>query len=179
MNNFHVLVVHFPVALLSIYAIMEFVRWKVVTERPYWFYLKAVFLVLGTIGAYVAVLFGSLVEDAIVAEKVGTIPKIADIIDMHSTFAGITTTIFSILSVAYIITWIERENPDLIGRTLARFPKLALLVSLKNFLLKPSVAIILSFLGLIAVTITGAIGGGIVSGPNVDPIVAIVYRLLF
>lgn len=179
MNNFHVLVVHFPVALLSIYSCMEFVRWKVLNEKPYWFYLKAVFVTLGTIGAYAAVMFGGLIEDAIAAQKIATIPNIRDIIDMHSTFAGITTTVFSFLAGAYIIAWIEKENPALISRILLRFPKLNFLIALKGFLLKTPVAITLSLVGLIAVTVTGAIGGGIVSGTDVDPVVTLVYRVLF
>lgn len=179
MNNFHVLVVHFPIALLSIYAVMEFVRWKVLNEKPYWFYLKAVFVVLGTIGAYVSVMFGDLIEDAIVAQKIATVPNIRSIIEMHSTFAGITTTIFSFLAGAYIIAWIEKERPEMIERFLTRFPKLRFIISLKGFLLKSSVTVLLSLVGLIAVTITGAIGGGIVSGPDVDPIVTLVFHLLF
>ena len=179
MNNFHVLVVHFPVALLSIYAVMEFVRWNRATEKPYWFYLKAVFLVLGTMGAYVAAGFGGLIEDTIAAEKIATVPNIRGIIDMHSTFAGVTSVIFSFLSFAYIVSWIEHERPELIKQCLERFPVLHLLVSLKNFLLRTPVVILLAFLGLVAITVTGAIGGGIVSGPSVDPIVTLVYRLLF
>lgn len=179
MNNFHVLVVHFPVALLSIYAVMEFVRWKVFNEKPYWFYLKAVFVVIGTLGAYAASMFGDLIEDAIAAQKIGTIPNIRDIIDMHATFAGITTVVFSLLAGAYVIAWIEREQPDVVGRFLSRFPLLRFVMTLKDFLLTTPVAIVLAFVGLIAITITGAIGGGIVSGPDVDPIVTLVYRLLF
>lgn len=173
------LVVHFPVALLSIYAVMEFVRWKVLNEKSYWFYLKAVFVVLGTIGAYTSSMFGDLIEDAIVAQKIGTVPNIRDIIDMHATFAGITTVVFSLLAGAYVIAWIDREEPDVIARFLSRFPFLRLSITLKDFLLTTPVAIVLAFVGIIAITVTGAIGGGIVSGPDVDPIVTLVYRLLF
>lgn len=37
----------------------------------------------------------------------------------------------------------------------------------------------LALIGLIAITMTGALGGAIVYGPNVDPVVKFVYSLFF
>ncbi|MEK7110290.1 MAG: hypothetical protein AAB759_00205 [Patescibacteria group bacterium] len=38
--NIHPAFVHFPIALLTIYAVLELARFRFFTARPYWFHLK-------------------------------------------------------------------------------------------------------------------------------------------
>ena len=56
---------------------------------------------------------------------------------------------------------------------------LSFLDVLATFITLPFVSALASALGLVAVTITGALGGALVYGPDVDPFVSLIYRLLF
>jgi len=56
--NVHPIFVHFPIALLTIYALLELIQFKKVTSWNPWFYIKASFVVFGAIGTYAALFTG-------------------------------------------------------------------------------------------------------------------------
>ncbi len=171
--NYHILIVHFPTALLSLYALMELFPFRRITAKPYWFHIKATFVILGTLSAYLAIIFGGFIEGAIGIAK----PDMQQAIEVHSNFAAFTTTIFSILAGAYLVAWIESEyaglaaNPSFIGRFFG------VLLMLKKFILSRWAVLLLALLGLFGIIVTGALGGAIVNSPDVDPIVNILYHL--
>ena len=39
--------------------------------------------------------------------------------------------------------------------------------------------LLIALVGIVVITITGALGGAIVYGPEVDPIVSVIYHLFF
>ena len=47
--NIHPLLVHFPIALLTIYSLLELVPFKQIYRQSYWFYTKAIILIIGSI----------------------------------------------------------------------------------------------------------------------------------
>ncbi|KHO51327.1 MAG: hypothetical protein QT04_C0044G0036 [archaeon GW2011_AR11] len=59
--NIHPIFVHFPIALLSLYAVMVLIRFRKVMGLPYWSYAKAILAIAGTLGAFAALQTGSLV----------------------------------------------------------------------------------------------------------------------
>jgi hypothetical protein len=104
-----------------------------------------------------------------------------NLVEIHSAFAVASTWIFGVLLVAYLIhllaTSLSVERIRLLVEKLGPFWRL--LVSLSRFILKPYTTITLALLGLITITVTGALGGAIVYGPDIDPIVSFVYNLFF
>lgn len=58
--DIHPVTVHFPIALLTVYGLMELVWSKRLKKEQAWFYVKASFLILGVISAYAALSTGRL-----------------------------------------------------------------------------------------------------------------------
>jgi len=54
--DFHPLVIHYPIAFLTTYAIFELLRFKKLLDLPYWLYIKATLLILGEISAVVTLI---------------------------------------------------------------------------------------------------------------------------
>ena len=78
----HPIVIHFPIALLTVYSILEIIRFKNTN-------IKSLLVFLGTLGAYASALTGPAGEGI-------------HILDMHRLFALITITIYSLISINYI-----------------------------------------------------------------------------
>lgn len=172
--NIHPIFVHFPLALLTVYALMELVRFNIVKQQPYWFYVKALFLMIGGLGALMALKTGELA-----AEAVWKNVEIRNIIEMHENFADATTAIFGILAACYLVLWLNRENVSRFFVNNNLFVKLwNFLVSIAKFVVESKLVIVLAFAGLICVTITGGLGGRIVYGTNSDPLLKPVLDFL-
>ena len=165
--NVHPIIVHFPVALLTVYALAELARFKFVLAKPYVFYVKAVLVIVGALGAGAAYLSGDLV-----AEQIGETP----LIETHSQWGIATAIIFGAIALSYAVLWIERERkPASQPTTVGAWPKL---VRLAKMLVETPAAPVAALVGLACVTVTGALGGAIVYGPDIDPFVKVIYGLL-
>lgn len=172
--NYHVLFVHFPAALLPLYAIMEVIRFKRVTEKPYWFYVKAMFAIIGMISAHVASALGGTIE-----ETIGDLhPELKPLIEAHSGMAALSTLVFTVLGLAYAVAWLHIENPSLFMKNGISGKLWHFALSFQRVVLKNYVSIVLALIGLFAITATGALGGAIVYSPEVDPFVTFFYALL-
>ena len=181
MSNYHPLLVHFPVALLSLYAFAEIIRFKTVNNQPYWFYIKAVLVICGTLASYLAYATGDSAKYAVLSGQDGFRHLVNDpraVINMHENWANVTVIIFSALAGGYLIAWLKTLNFErfMPGKFLGSIWKL--LVNLEKAIIETKFVIILALAGLAAVTITGSLGGAIVYGPNADPFVKIIYGLL-
>lgn len=174
--NIHPIVVHFPIALLTLYAICELIRFKKFTTRHYWFHVKAILIIAGLVSAQLALLTGEAVEhmfDKIDAGKKAIVP-------IHAFFAEATFSIFLILAIAYLSLWIEYDAPKTL---LTKYPRLVTpwknLLKISKWIIETPASLALAFVGIVGVTITGALGGAMVHGPEVDPFVSFIYHLFF
>ncbi len=165
--DFHPIVVHFPIALLTIYAVLEILPLKRWYDRLPWDTVKTIFAVIGILGAKASIITG------LIAEEQGGGGRM---VETHEKFAFITLGIFGILAAARLVTWLTREYPWIF---VEKFQRLSFIGSIATFCVQRWVAAPLALLGLIAITITGAIGGIMTAGPNTDPIAKLVYSLLF
>ena len=87
------------------------------------------------------------------------------------------------LALAYLVNLIERENilarleAGLEGKNRENFINLKTgIFRFVNAVLQSPFLILMALAGLAAITITGALGGAVVYGPNIDPVVSAVYR---
>ncbi len=170
--NIHPIFVHFPIALLTVYALVELVRTKTALRSTSIKVLKGFLVTTGTIGAFVAMQTGELAE-----KTIGGAPS--QLIETHSLFANMTFYVFLVLALIYLL-----ELMDIlpIGQKIRQTKMRAGFEKILGYAQKiihtpfmPTFALI----GLILVTITGALGGAIVYGADIDPVVHFIYSLFF
>lgn len=157
--NIHPLIVHFPIALLTVYTLAEVARFGFVRRHPAWFTVKAVLLIVGSLGSFAAMGSG-----LIAAQIFGN----EDVVFVHKSLAVSTASVYFLLALSYLIQWLDRNGRMWPG--LARF---------ERAVFRAPVTIILALIGMVLLTMTGAMGGALVYGPEMDPIVSFVYHLFF
>jgi hypothetical protein len=162
--NPHVVLVHFPIALLTIYSVLEMAHLKRLMALPYWFYLKGAFVIFGALGAAASFLTGSIAE-----ENFGPNSPLARLIETHETFALISLVFFGIIAVLYAAVWLGRAG------IFTRYHSTLTFVTRTEKFLSSATMPLLSILGLILITVTGALGGSIAFGPDIDPVARFVY----
>ncbi len=167
--NFHPIIVHFPIALLSLYCVMEFIRFKKISAREFWFYTKAILVILGSASTVPAILAGKAVER--------NFPDQRFLIRIHSSWAEGTTLLFGLIAFCYLVAVLNRNNLFNIklGGPLNSLWQLA--TKLEKIILETKLVFLVALAGLIAITITGALGGIVVYGQNLDPFTNIIYGI--
>ena len=170
--NIHPFIVHFPVAFLSVYSLMELIRIHYITSTGYWFYIKASLVIIGTAGAGAAYLSGELAE-----ELLGE----SELIEIHSRWAKLSVIIFGLIAGLYVIAWLSRL--ELLARienslNLNNSITYTMLKKILNYTVESFLMILPALAGLVCIVITGALGGAIVYGPDIDPFVRIIYSFL-
>ncbi len=178
--NIHPLVVHFPIALLILYSIIEVCRFSFVQKNKFWFYAKLLLLIIGSIGAFFALQTGEIAEHT----YGNTNQSIHQLIETHSLFATITAYIFIGLAIVYCIKWVESDY-----RTKSWFKSFIqfrflrklwnILYFIKRLIFRSYFLVPLAVIGIVSLTITGSLGGAIVYGSEVDPVVSFIYHLFF
>lgn len=160
--NIHPIFVHFPIALLVIYAVFELIRFKKISQQPYWFNIKAILLILGTVIGYATLQTGDMATELI------TDKSLRPLIHVHEFWAQLSILIFSALSAGYLIAWVKKYRN--IWKPL---------VWLQSLVTETPLVSLLALAGLIALFITGALGGMIVYGHQSDFLTNWVYNLFF
>lgn len=171
--NIHPLFVHFPIALLVLYSLFEIVRIKKINKEPYWFYVKAVFVIFGSAFSVITAITGDIAKDLLAGTS-----SIMPLIDKHEMFAAITITVYGVIALAYLIEWVNRTSlrEKIKGnKVLARMWKW--LFVYRAVVMVPFILVILAVVGLVSVFITGALGASIVYGPEFDFATTLVNRL--
>ncbi|MBI5530558.1 MAG: hypothetical protein HY918_03590 [Candidatus Doudnabacteria bacterium] len=178
--NPHPILVHFPIALLTVYSLMELVRIKKVSQQAYWFYAKALFVMIGGLGALAALYTGDFAVAAARSGEVSlAITNFREVVSMHENFADASVAIYGIIAAGYLVLWFNRERfgewlkPEVLKKIWV------ILVKVFGFVIETRFVVLLALAGLVAVTITGALGGAMVYGPNVDPVVRLIYSMFF
>lgn len=176
--NIHPAFVHFPIALLTLYAIFEVVGFGRLRRYAAWFYIKLTLVVSGFLFALLTLQTGELAE-----QNISRTSSIRAIVNQHSQWANITVFIFGILAAIYLIIWVkDYPECDRVYKKLrdhrftSKIWKVLALVASRIY--HSPLVWILALMGAVAITITGALGGSIVYGPHADPIVELVYKVL-
>lgn len=162
------MLVHFPIALLTVYALVELVRIKSIQENPQTFTLKAFLSILGALSLVITFQSGELIEHAF------AVGDMALLVERHSTFALASYVLFAILAIGYLGQTLARLLP---GKAFWKTVVGASVIRLSATITSKFVAPVLALIGLITLTITGALGGAIAQGPDIDPIVTLMYHL--
>ncbi|MDD3531390.1 MAG: hypothetical protein PHV99_02260 [Candidatus Pacebacteria bacterium] len=176
--NIHPFFVHFPIALLAVYSLLEIGTYvsPALRRQPWMFPVKAFLLFVGAFAAFAALVTGGIAGDLIE----GTSAR-AYILEVHASFAGVTTLLYIVLAAAYLtcigdtLGWGNRiaglNNPFMRIWSVKKF--------LAHLVLDTWVLPVLAFLALVGMIITGVLGAAIVYGPGIDPFVSFTYHLFW
>lgn len=135
----------------------------------YWFYIKAVLVILGTASAYVTLISGQVIEERF--------ENVHNLVELHSFWANISTLIFTIIASTYVFSWYKKQFTYDFSRITCLKQIWGLAQMLQHFVLETKLIILLALVGLAAITATGALGGIIAFGPDTDPLTKFVYLL--
>ncbi len=167
--NIHPLLVHFPIALLTIYVLLELIRPSRLLASREWRVLKTTLLILGTLGAWAAAATGDFGKSLY--------PLMREVIAEHEMFGETTTAVFSLLSLIYIFDLLQSWCGERMLATFGRF--WTFLKRAREILFPGAVIVIIAIIGFVLLLITGALGGTIVYGPHSDFFVTFVNKVLF
>ncbi|MFA5991319.1 MAG: DUF2231 domain-containing protein [Candidatus Doudnabacteria bacterium] len=178
--NLHPIIVHFPIALLILYGLMELVRFKKVINQPYWFYIKAVLVMVGGLGALAALATGDTAAEMV---RAGDAPLMVtnfrQVVSLHKNFADLSVAIFGILAAGYLVLWVEKTNYAPWTK-IPLFQKIwSIKIKLARVIIETRFVVLLAVAGLVCISITGGLGGIMVFGPSADPFFGFIYQLLF
>ncbi len=168
--NLHPLFVHFPIACLILYTMIEVVSLFCRNVREKLLNTKYFLLFVGVIGTAVALQSGEIAEHLMGGEST--------LIETHSTFANLTHFFYMIIAVIYALMLIIQNK---IGERywtplIAKHQQQRLTAVLTNSYTHYGI-VVLSIIGCILLSITGALWGAISYGPDTDPIVQFVYNI--
>lgn len=179
--DYHPIIVHIPVAFFTVYALLEivtafFVRLNTKTI----FYIKCFLVFAGMIGVSGALATGEVASYL----NRDSVPQ--SILHAHEAWAEFTAGFFWIPIIIYVAIILNYERSYFEAKIVSWFGQQKFITTIFNvskklssfFETKRWLLALIAMVGLIAVTVTGALGGAIVYSPNADPFIETVISLL-
>lgn len=165
--NLHPLIVHFPVALLTLFVMMEVLMQFAFQKNPTAHIIKKLLLYVGTFFIFFSLATG---EDAVFVTDFADGPST---LGLHEEFAEMCRNIFILISIIYL------AGEPLLLKT-QKFISLKLLqklAALSTLLQKYRITLILALIGFVVLSAVGALGGAITRGVDNDPLAKIILQL--
>ncbi|MCE9642872.1 MAG: hypothetical protein K8Q97_00955 [Candidatus Andersenbacteria bacterium] len=172
MIDFHPIAVHFPIALLTLYAMLQCMPPKITWRSNPLFLLNSFLVIVGSASLLVARQLGDQLED--------THRDVAHLVHVHSAWATYATALYGIITIIYFLLIVKKLDEDramprvlhVLAGTVSPVTRIA------KFLFDYYVVTLLAIMGFILMMVTGALGGAIVYGATADPFVSFVYSWL-
>ena len=165
--NIHPLFVHFPIALLFVYSLIKNLPLKKWFPKVAWRDIERVLLVVGVLGAFAALATGDTAQHL-------TQPNRA-LVNAHSDFGAFSTFIYGSLLAGEFAAVINAFNAS---RGKAWGWLTSVLQFVEEVLCNPAFSAVLAFVGLVAISVTGLLGGTLAYGLTADPVAPFVLHLL-
>ncbi len=172
--NFHILFVHFPIALLFVYSLLECLAAKRERERPHWFFIRASFVIVGMLSAHLASALGGAIEENVIRLH----PELRSLVEAHSGIATLVTLVYTVVGLSYLVAWWEKERPERFSRANAHGAMLRLAKRWATRVLSPRIVVSLAVLGAIGIIVVVSLGTSIAHGAGTDPITASVVSAI-
>lgn len=165
--NIHPIFVHFPIALLLLYSVIKILPLKRWFPNVSWNDIERLLLLTGTLGAFAALATGDSAEHLVHPNK--------QLVEAHSTFGGIATFLYVALLIGEQAKFVNSKNYSFINnhKLLRRIYSI-----LEKLLANQSLSKLIAFVALIAIAVTGLLGGVIAYGLTADPFAPLVLKIL-
>lgn len=164
--NIHPIFVHFPIALLFLYSFVKILPFKRWFPRVAWKDIERALLLVGVLGAFAALATGETAEHLVGPNR--------ELVNMHSTFATLATWLYGALLVGEILSVINPIFlPKISSPGVTKFAQ-----ALEKLLCNNGFSKLLAFCALIAIFVTGLLGGVMVYGTTADPLAPTVLSIL-
>jgi len=164
--NIHPILVHFPIAFLLLYSLLIIFpldRWF---PRIVWKDIKKIILVAGVLGAFASSATGEIAEQFVRGDH--------SIVEVHSFFAGFSTIVYAVLlGSEFLHTINEKIIVKLKVIYVTKF-----FVILEHILTHRIFMVFASIVGLVAISVTGLLGGILVYGVTADPLAPLLLQIL-
>lgn len=165
--NLHPLFVHFPIALLVLYSVLKIIPFQKWFPRFAWNDARRILLAVGVIGAFFALATGDTAEHLFKPNH--------QLVEMHSTFAALATWLYAALLLGEIAAALNVSKPA----RLFKIPGVAAISArLEQIFCNPLFSGIVAFIALIAIMVTGLLGGAMVYGATADPFASTLLQWL-
>lgn len=164
--NIHPLVVHFPIALLLVYSFIKILPLAKYFPNVAWKHIERALLVFGVLGAFASLSTGEIAEELVNPNR--------KLVETHAFFANFSTWIYGLLLAGEILSYL---NVSFIPRLQTSIIT-KLTFNLERLLTHPILSKVLAFVGFLAISLTGMLGGVMVYGLSADPLAPIVMQIL-
>ncbi len=164
--NIHPIFVHFPIAFLfsySLIAIFPFNKWF---PKIAWRQIKTVLLFAGVLGAFAANITGEVAEHIVRPDH--------KLVETHATFALMSVWIYGLLLFGELLTILS--SVVIPKYNIRAFD--SLMSPIHKLLTSNIVVKLLAVAGLVAISVTGLLGGVMVYGVSADPVAGLVLKIL-
>ena len=159
--NIHPIFVHFPIALLFAYSLVKIVPFQTWFPRVAWRDIERALLVIGVLGAFAGLATGEGAEHLARPNRA--------LVELHAGFAATATWIYAILLAGECAAIIRTSYMQHIQK----YPFVITVLSwIESIVCNKAMGIVLACAGLIAISVTGMLGGAMVYGTTADPLTA-------
>lgn len=157
--NLHPIVVHFPIALLMLGALVRILPLKKLFPKVAWLDISRFLLGVGFVGGIAAHITGENAEELLQPQE--------DLVGAHANAAAVTLWAFGLVVFGECIRFLPEKIKnnyfvDKVG------------IILGNSVLQ----VVLLCVGLVAIFLTGLLGGVLVHGTSADPLAPLVLKIL-
>ena len=166
MYNIHPLLVHFPIAFLFLYSVIKILPFKRWFPKVAWRDIERVLLLVGVLGAFAALATGDAAEHLAHPNR--------QLVDAHATFGAAATWIYGALLVGEFAAVINAQHYAF--KNWRFVSKLSLF--LEKVLRDRIFAGFLAVVGLVAISVTGMLGGVLAYGATADPVAPLLLKVL-
>jgi len=147
----------------SVIKIIPFERWF---PSVAWKHIERALLVVGVLGAFVSLSTGEVAEELFGPNR--------QLVEAHAFFASLATWLYGILLAGEVLLL---ANPVVLPKI--GFPLVTkILEAVRKLITHNVVAKLLAVFGLVAITLTGLLGGVMVYGTTADPLAGFVLQIL-